>query len=98
MFVVAMHLVAFLVHPTIWGDSDCLTAYGFTEAWLRCPMCLPGQKPLAETLDQGLTRHGRIGDQDVPGQVASQQSLPLLLRAEVLQQIAISPCNHWTSE
>ena len=21
------------------GISDCLTAYGFSEAWLRCPMC-----------------------------------------------------------
>ena len=80
------------------GIPKCLTAYGFTEAWLRCPMCQSRKRPLAENLGQGLTRHWRIGDQDIPWQVASQQSLPPLLRAGALQQIAVSPCNHWTSE
>ena len=54
--------------------------------------------PLVENLGQGLTRLGHIGDQDIPWQVASQQRLPPLLRAVVLQQIDVSLGKTGTSE
>ena len=54
--------------------------------------------PLVENLGQGLTRLGHIGDQDIPWQVASPQSLPPLLLAGALQQIDVSPGKSGTSE
>ena len=54
--------------------------------------------PLAENLGQRLTCHWRIRDQEIPWPVASQQSLPPLPRARVLQQMVASPCKHLTSE
>ena len=80
------------------GISKCLTASGFTEAWLQCGLFRDSQRPLAENLGQGLTRRGRSGDQDIPGQVASQQSLPPLLLAVVWQLIDGSPDQSGTSE
>ena len=54
--------------------------------------------PLVENLDQGLTRLGRLGDQEIPWQVASPQSRPPLLLTVVLQQIDVSPGKSGTSE
>ena len=42
------------------------------------------QRPLPRNLGNGLTRHWRIGDRDIPWQVASQQSLPPFLPASAL--------------
>ena len=70
---------------------------GFSEAWLRCPMSKK-QEPLSRPPDKGQTRHWRIGDRDLPGQVASQQSLPPFLSAGKLHQNLTILSNHWTSE
>ncbi len=48
------------------GISKCLTASGFTEAWLRCGLSRASEKLLAENLGQGLTRPGLIGGQEIP--------------------------------
>ena len=80
------------------GISKCLTASGFTEAWLPCGLFRDSKRPLVENLGQGLTRRGRSGDQDIPWQVASPQSLPPLLLAVVLQLIDGSPDKSGTSE
>ncbi len=56
------------------------------------------EMPLAETLGQRLTRLERIGDQEIPWQVASPQCLPPLLLAVVLQQIDVSLGKSGTSE
>ena len=56
------------------------------------------KRPWQSVLRQGLTRHWRTGGQDIPWQVASQQSLPPLLLAGPFQQKAVSGCNYWTSE
>ena len=56
------------------------------------------KEALAENPGQGLTRHWRIGSQDIPWPVASQQSLPPLLLTAPFQQNAESSCNCWTSE
>ena len=47
---------------------------------------------------QGLTRHWRIGDRDIPWQVASQQSLPPFLPAQGFHPNSTLEINHWTSE
>ena len=56
------------------------------------------KRPWPRTLGQGLTRRWRIGSQDIPWQVASQQSLPPLLLTMAFDQEAVSLCNRWTSE
>ena len=53
---------------------------------------------LARILGQGLTRHWRIGDRNIPGQVASQRSLPPSLTALLFQPMIVWDFNHWTSE
>ena len=80
------------------GIPDCLTAHGFREAWFRCPMARHRKRPWPRTLGQGRTRRWRIGSQDIPGPVASQQSLPPLLLTMAFDQEAVSLCNRWTSE
>ncbi len=47
---------------------------------------------------EGLTRHWRIGDRDIPWQVASQQSLPPFLPTLVFHPNSTTEINHWTSE
>ena len=61
-------------------ESSQLVEFGFCEA---APMSNreAKQRPLSRTLGKGLTRHWRIGDRDIPWQVASQQSLPPFLPA-----------------
>lgn len=76
------------------GISKCLKVWGFTEAWLQSDLSRASEKPPAENLSLGLTRSGRIGDQDILWQVASQQSLPPLLLAGALQKNDVSPCKH----
>ena len=44
------------------------------------------QRPLSRRPDKGQTRQWRIGDRDIPWQVASQQSLPPFLSAGELHQ------------
>ena len=56
------------------------------------------QRPLSRRPDKGQTRHWRIGDRDIPWQVASQQSLPPFLSAGELHQNMTVISNHWTSE
>ena len=56
------------------------------------------KRPWPRTLGQGRTRRWRIGSQDIPGPVASQQSLPPLLLTMAFDQEAVSRCNRWTSE
>ena len=86
------------VHPTIWGDFEMPDGIGIYGG--MAPMRpLPGfQDALGQEPRPGLTRHRRIGGQDIPWQVASQQSLPPLLLEVVLQQIDVSRCKHGTSE
>ncbi len=62
-------------------------------------MCLSGKRPLAETLDQGLTRPGRIGVHDIfLGRWLPRRAGLRFSWQGALQQISRSPCNHWTSE
>ncbi len=58
-----------------FGSSDdlgiwkCLTASGLMEAWLPCGLNRDSQKPLAENLNQGRTRLGRSGGQEISGRL-----------------------------
>ena len=56
------------------------------------------QWPLPRPPDKDQTRHWRIGDRDIPWQVASQQSLPPFFSAFELPPKWGAKCNHWTSE
>jgi hypothetical protein len=57
------------------------------------------QRPLSRILGKGLTRHWRIGDREIPWQVASQQSPPPFLPASpfdpktVLDVMRFRPAN-----
>ena len=54
--------------------------YGFSEAWLRCPM-RHKKWSLATAVTKDLMRHRHTVDLDIPRQVASPQSLTPLLQA-----------------
>ena len=89
----------FRVHPTLGGDFEMPDGIAIYDGMAPMrPLPTFRDASLAETLGQGLTRPGLIGDQEIPWQVASPQSLPPLLLAASLQLIDGSPGKSGTSE
>ena len=59
----------------------------------------PEKRPLALYVTRGLIRPWRIGDLDIPCQVASPQSLTPFLQAKTFYPQSWTGSNHhWTSE